>query len=83
MDSCSVRSIEIRIGCESITTCVDINCPKPSRISSRYLIGNSVTIRTILATASRKLLEDDVPVGRFRRNKLLGFQRETEGQQSH
>ncbi len=53
---------------------MDIDCPKPTRIACRNLIGNRVTIRAILTVTASEFFEDDVPVGRCRRYILLGLQ---------
>ena len=75
MDGIAILSNKVGIRGLGITASMDINGPKPPWISSRNLISDTVTIRTILTATARELFEDDVPVGRLRRHILLSFQR--------
>jgi hypothetical protein len=62
---------------------MEIHCPNPTRVGRHDLIGFGMAISAIATVAASELFKDDVPVGRFRRHKLLSLQGERESQHSH
>ena len=70
----AIRAIEIGIGRRRKTRAMEIHCPNPTGMGSNDLVCFGMSIWAVAAVAACELLEDDVPVGRFRRYILLGFQ---------